>query len=26
MDMKTKPTGLLGFALERKDKKTGKRI
>jgi hypothetical protein len=26
MDMKTKPTGLLGFALERKDEKTGKRI
>ena len=26
MDMKNKPTGLLGFAFERKDGKTGKRI
>ena len=25
MDMKNKPTGLLGFAFERKDGKTGKR-
>jgi phosphatidylserine/phosphatidylglycerophosphate/cardiolipin synthase-like enzyme len=26
MDMKNKPTGLLGFAIERKENKTGKRI